>query len=104
MATRGSRGAQQRARKDAERARLYAARTGWNDRMLARRRRDTVIASIACGLIVIGAVVSQTVHAQVTAPAPTPSAPSDAPSAPAPTPLFTPDATPSPQPTQTSGE
>ncbi|MDQ0612808.1 hypothetical protein QF046_000449 [Microbacterium sp. W4I4] len=101
MAVRGTRGAQ-RTRTDAERARLYAARRQWNEKQGSRRRRDTVIAVIAGGLIVIGAVVSQTLHAQVTAPAPspTPSAPvetttsSPVPTTPASTPL----------PTQTPGE
>lgn len=94
MAVRGSRGAQ-RTRTDAERARLYAARRQWNEKQGTRRRRDTVIAVIVGGLIVIGAVVSQTIHAQVTAPAPTPSAPvetptpSSAPTTPAPTPVPT---------------
>ncbi|WP_298864915.1 hypothetical protein [uncultured Microbacterium sp.] len=101
MATRGSRGAQQRARTDAERARLYAARRDWNDGLVARRRRDTVIAVVAGGLIVIGAGVSQAVHAQVSAPAPKPSPTA---TEPAPEPLLTPPADESPAPTQTPGE
>lgn len=105
MATRGSRGAQQRARTDAERARLYAARKGWNDKVALRRRRDTIIAVVAGSVIVIGAVVSQSVHAQVTAPAPAPSptAPATEPVTPTPTaPESTPTAPPaSPTPTQT---
>ncbi|WP_193598925.1 hypothetical protein [Microbacterium sp. YJN-G] len=105
MAVRGSRGAQ-RTRTDAERARLYAARTAWNRKEKTRRRRDTVIAAVAGSLIVIGAVVSQTVHAQVTAPEPAPSAPAPSPSEPAPTPLVTPTTgeSPSPSPTQTPDE
>ncbi|MFD5225500.1 hypothetical protein ACFWHT_07745 [Microbacterium sp. NPDC058342] len=105
MAVRGSRGAQ-RARTDAERARLYAARTAWHDQVKRRRRRDTVIAVLAGGVIVVCAVVSQTVHAQVTAPEPTPSAPSESPTAPEPTPLIsTPTGqSPTPAPTQTPDE
>lgn|SRR5690606_39199412 len=103
MAVRGSRGSQ-RSRTDAERARLYAARTEWHRKQGARRRRDTVAAVVAGGLIVIGAFVSQAVHAQVTAPEPAPSTP--APSAPAPTPLITPTTgvSETPVPTQTPGE
>jgi hypothetical protein len=104
MAVRGTRGAQ-RTRTDAERARLYAARRQWNEKQGSRRRRDTVIAVIAGGLIVIGALVSQTIHAQVTAPAPTPSpspsAPVETPTTPSPAPT-TPATT--PQPTQTPSE
>jgi|GEM_PF-3109322 len=98
MAVRGSRGAQ-RTRTDAERARLYAARRQWNEKQGRRRRRDTVIAVIVGGLIVVAAVISQTVHAQVTAPALTPSAPIETPTTPSPT---TPASTPTP--TQTSDE
>lgn len=72
MAARGSRDAK-RTRTDAERARLYAARTSWHEGQLRRRRRDTLVAVLVGGLIVIGAIVSQVVHAQVTAPAPLPS-------------------------------
>ncbi|UWF76526.1 hypothetical protein [Microbacterium neungamense] len=72
MAVRGSRSAQ-RAREEAERARLYAARKDWHDSRLRRRHRDTVIAVAAGGAIVIGALVSQVIHAQVTTPAPDPS-------------------------------
>ncbi len=96
MAARTSRGSQ-RSRSEAERARLYAARTAWHQKLQRRRMRDTVLACIVGGLIVVGAVVSQTVHAQVTAPAPTPS------HAPA-TPAATTPAVPSPDPTQTPGE
>lgn len=108
MAVRGSRGAQQRAKTEAERARLYAARTAWNRKIVDRRRRDTIIAAVGGSLIVIGAIVSQSLHAQVTAPAPTPSpavtqapvAPSEpAEESPAPSPTPT-----EPSPTQTSGE
>ena len=99
MAVRGTRGAQ-RTRTDAERARLYAARRQWNEKQGSRRRRDTLVAVIAGGLIVIGAVVSQTVHAQVTAPAPTPTAPAESP-----TPSSAPSTPAAPaQPTQTPDE
>lgn len=108
MAVRGSRGAQQRARTEAERARLYAARSGWHEKQLGRRRRDNWIAAVVGGLIVIGAIVSQTVLGQATAPAPTPSpTSSEAPStSPEPSPTMTDGqaVTPSPVPTQTPDE
>lgn len=71
MAARGSRNAQ-RARTEAERARLHNARRDWHDRQIARRGRDNVIAVVAGVVIVAGAIASQVVHAQVTAPEPTP--------------------------------
>jgi len=106
MAGRGSRGAQQRAKTEAERARLYAARASWNEKFTARRRRDTIIAVVVGSIIVIGAVVSQSLYAQVNAPQPTPSpsitptetaVPGDETPAPSESPA-------SPAPTQTSGE
>lgn len=72
MAVRGSRGAQQRARAEAERARLYAARSAWHRKQLGRRRRDNWIAAVAGGLIVIGAVASQTALGLATTPASSP--------------------------------
>lgn len=105
MAARGSR-APQRTRTDAERARLYAARREWNAKIIRRRRRDTIVAAVVGSLIVVGAVASQAVHAQVTAPTPTPSersTPTQTPS-PGPSESTSPDATPSPEPTQTPGE
>lgn len=81
MAARGSRAS---SRAEAERARLYAARAAWNAKTIRRRRRDTIVAVVAGSLIVAGALVSQVVHAQVTAPEP--------------------GATPTPAPTQTPGE
>jgi len=71
----------QRSRAEAERARRYAARAAWHDRGIRRRRRDNIIAVTAGSLIVLSAFVSQTVHAQVTSPPPSPTSP--APSAPA---------------------
>ncbi|SJN22807.1 hypothetical protein FM104_03720 [Microbacterium esteraromaticum] len=101
MAVRGSRGVQ-RARTESERARLYAARTDWHQKQLRRRRRDTVIAVVVGGLIVIGAIVSQTVHAQTTAPVPTPSPSSTDSPAPLPPPADQPDESPEPAPTQSA--
>ncbi|MGW9626477.1 hypothetical protein [Microbacterium sp. NPDC055521] len=99
MAARGSR-TPQRTRADAERARLYAARSAWNAKTVRRRRRDTIVAAVVGSFIVVGALASQAVHAQVTAPEPTPTqTPSPGPSA-----SSSPDATPSPEPTQTPGE
>lgn len=71
MAGRGTRNAQ-RTKAAAERARLYAARTSWHEGRISRRARDNMIAGILGGLIVVGAVVSQSVHAVVTAPEPEP--------------------------------
>lgn len=107
MAIRGSRRGQQQARSEAERARLYAARKGWHEKQISRRRRDTWLASVVGGLVVIGAIVSQTVFGVVNAPEPTPlptPTKTEAPASPEPTPDETPAETPSPTPTQTPGE
>ena len=85
MAARGSKSAQQRT--EAERARLHTARKEWHDGRIRRRVRDNTIAAIAAVVIIGGAVVSQTVHAQVTAPEPTPE----------PTPSVEPTGLPSPE-------
>lgn len=96
MAARGSKNAQQRAQ--AERARLHAARSDWHQGQIRRRIRDNTIAGVVGGLLVVGAIASQVVHAQVAAPEPTPTptvepsstpAPSDSPTE-APTPSETP--------------
>lgn len=87
MAARGSKSAQERTR--AERARLHTARTEWHQDQIRRRVRDNVIAGVVGGLLVVGAIASQVVHAQVTAPEPEPTptvepstspSPSDSPS------------------------
>lgn len=71
MAGRGSKSTQ--ARTEAERVRLHAARTAWHDGQIRRRVRDNAIA-VAVGTVVVAAAIgSQVVHAQVTAPEPTPS-------------------------------
>ncbi len=62
----------QRSRAASERARLYAARTSWHEGQITRRLRDNTVAGIVGGLIIVGAVVSQSVHAAVTAPEPEP--------------------------------
>ncbi|MDQ4212758.1 hypothetical protein [Microbacterium capsulatum] len=87
---------EQRARVEQERLRLHTARRDWHTGTVRRRVRDNTIAVVAGSLIVIAAVVSQVVHAQVTAPAPKPTptvtstptapAPSAAPGTPAPSP------------------
>lgn len=71
MAARVSKSAQQE-RAQAERARLHAARKSWHESRISRRVRDNTIAGIVGGLVVVGAIASQFVHAQVTAPEPTP--------------------------------
>lgn len=100
MSARGSRDS--RRRTEAERARIHAARAAWHSRTIGRRRRDTVIATVAGSLIVISAMVSQIVHAQVTLPEPTPtpsSTPLDTPS-PAPSTSMSPSSTPTPIPSE----
>ncbi|WP_300265809.1 hypothetical protein [Microbacterium sp.] len=71
MARRGPKLAQ-RSRTDAERSRLYAARTAWHEGQISRRIRDNTVAGIVGGLIVVAAIASQSVHAAVTAPEPEP--------------------------------
>lgn len=83
MAGRGPKNAQ-RSRTETERARLYAARTAWHENQGRRRTRDNLIAGIAGGLLIVGAIASQSVHAAVFAPEPKPTETS------APTPLENP--------------
>ncbi|CAH0175849.1 MULTISPECIES: hypothetical protein [unclassified Microbacterium] len=71
MAARGSKSAQ-RTKASSERARLYAARTSWHEGQISRRVRDNTAAVIIGALIVVGAIVSQSVHAVVAGPAPEP--------------------------------
>jgi len=71
MAARATKNSQ-RSRAESERARLYAARTSWHEGQISRRVRDNTIAGVVGGLIIVGAVVSQSVHAAVTAPEPEP--------------------------------
>lgn len=70
MAARGSKKAQ--SRMSAERARLHTARTQWHEGQIRRRIRDNTVAAIVGSLIVVAAIGSQVVHAQVTAPEPAP--------------------------------
>lgn len=88
MAARGSKSAQERTQ--AERARIYAARTAQHQEKIRRRVRDNVIAGVGGAVLVLAAIASQVAHAQVTAPepAPTPSS-SVEPTAPAETPAPT---------------
>ena len=71
MAGRGSKSTQ-RARAATERARRYAARTSWHEGQLTRRVRDNTIAGVVGGLIIVGAIISQSVYAAVVAPEPEP--------------------------------
>ncbi|OAN41005.1 hypothetical protein [Microbacterium sp. H83] len=98
MAARGSKSAQQRT--EAERARRHAARTEWHDSRIRRRVRDNTIASIAGAVIVLAAVGSQVVHAQVAPPAPEPTPTVEPTDAPAPTDTTAPE----PAPTETPAE
>ena len=63
------------SRTDAERARLYVARTAWHKDQIHRRVRDNTIAGVLGGLLVVGAIASQSVHATVTTPEPKPTVP-----------------------------
>lgn len=87
MAARGPKNGRERT--EAERARLHAARTALHEGKIRRRFRDNVIASVGGAVIVIAAVASQVVHAQVTAPEPTPT-PSVVPTEPVEMPVETP--------------
>lgn len=78
-----------------ERARLYAARTAFRDGQITRRSRDNVIACVAGAVLIAGVFASQTVHAQVNAPAPEPTETS------VPAPVETPSPTDTPAPTGT---
>jgi hypothetical protein len=60
----------QSARTEKERARLHAARTAWHEGRIRRRVRDNALVGIVGGLLIVGAMASQAVHAQVTAPEP----------------------------------
>ena len=71
MVGRGSKNGQ-RSRTATERARLYAARTSWHEGQLSRRVRDNTMAGVIGGLIILAAIVSQSVHAIVAAPEPEP--------------------------------
>jgi hypothetical protein len=62
----------QRERAEAERARLYAARKRWHESLISRRTRDNTIAGVAGGLLIVAALVSQSVHAVTNAPEPAP--------------------------------
>lgn len=92
MAARGSKKAQTRT--EAERARLHTARTRWHQDQIRRRTRDNAIAITVGALIVVGAIISQVVHAQVTAPEPTPTPSPTSSIAPSPTPSDAPSPVP----------
>ncbi|MFS0852069.1 hypothetical protein [Microbacterium sp. 179-I 3D4 NHS] len=95
MAARGSKGTQ-KARTEAERARLHAARRAWHDGLIRRRVRDNAIAVIAGVVLIAGAVVSQVVHAQVSPAEPSPS-PTVEPTVPVEEPVETPAPEPAPE-------
>lgn len=97
MAGRGSKN-DQRARTEAERARLYAARSEWHEGQQRRRVRDNVIAGVAGGVLIAAVIASQVVHAQTTAPEPEPTQTST------PSPSETPAETPEPIPSDTPAE
>lgn len=101
MAARGSKNAQQRTQ--AERARIHAARNAVHEGLIRRRTRDNAIGIIVGVVIVSAGIASQVVHAQVTAPEPTPTptvAPTGTP-APSETPAPTEEPVPSEEPAPT---
>ena len=81
---------EQRTRLEQERIRLHSARRAWHDSVVRRRVRDNTIAIVVGSVIVVAAILSQVVHARVTAPAPKPSPTVTS------TPSVSPEATPTP--------
>jgi hypothetical protein len=85
-------------RAERERARVYQARLQLREAQLRRRRRDTVVASVVGGIVILAAIGGQFAYysagpgATLPEPSPTssPSSPSDVPSEPAPGPTTTP--------------
>jgi hypothetical protein len=85
-------------RAERERARVYQARLQLREAQLRRRRRDTVVASVVGGIVILAAIGGQFAYysagpgAPLPEPSPTssPSSPSDVPSEPAPGPTTTP--------------
>ncbi len=73
------------SREAKERTRLYRARQEFHDGLIARRRRDNLVAGVAGGILILAIVGGQTLYytAGPGAPTPTPS----------------PSATPTPEPT-----
>jgi hypothetical protein len=102
MAARGSKNSQSRTA--AERARLHTARTQWHEGQIRRRVRDNTIAAIVGSLIVVAAIGSQVVHAQVTAPEPTPTPTVEPTTAPTDSPTDAPSESPAPVPSETPAE
>lgn len=96
------------SREAKERTRLYRARQEFHDGLIARRRRDNLVAGLAGGILILAIVGAQTLYytAGPGAPTPTPSpsaTPTPVPTIPgAPQPSDSPapgGATPSPTPT-----
>lgn len=86
-----------------ERARVYAARREYHDGQKRRRSRDNLVAAVAGGILIMGAIGAQIVYFtagpgapapdETPAPSPTqtvPSSPSPAPTDPTPTTIPTP--------------
>lgn len=63
------------SREAKERARLYRARQEFHDGLIARRRRDNLVAGLAGGILILAIVGGQTLYytAGPGAPTPTPS-------------------------------
>ena len=96
------------SREAKERTRLYRARQEFHDGLIARRRRDNLIAGVAGGVLILAIVGGQTLYFTsgpgAPTPTPTPTATPTAvptiPGAPQPTAPSAPDdATPTPTPT-----
>jgi len=91
-----------KSRVEQERARVYRARQEFHQGLIARRRRDNLIAGVAGGALILAVIGGQIAFYTVGpgAPVPTPSAtptPTDAPT-PAPTTEQTPVESPAPTP------
>ena len=87
------------SRDEKERARLYRARQEFHASLIARQRRDNVIAGVAGGLLILAVVGGQVAYYTAGPGAPTP-APTDA-GTPAPTPVELPGSSEIPAPTPT---
>ncbi|GAA1654153.1 dioxygenase [Microbacterium flavum] len=61
------------SREEKERARVYQARQEFHDGLIARRRRDNVIAGVAGGLLILAIVGAQVAYVTVGPGTPVPS-------------------------------
>lgn len=87
------------SRVEKERARAYRARQEFHEGLIARRRRDNLIAGVAGGLLILAVVGGQVAYYTTGPGAPTP-VPTDT-GTPAPTPIELPGSSQIPTPTST---